>query len=96
MLAAARSAAMREILQRDKKALTAWKVLSYTRASPLGPVGTGCQSKHGVDEITLELAAKKIGRSDVGALAGEPTVTGCGATAAIVSWCSKRVRPSGD
>ena len=87
---------MQEILQRDRKVLTVWKVLSYTRASQTSPVSTGCQSKHGVDGITLELAAKKIGRSDVGALAGEPTATGCGAKAVIVPWCSKRARPSND
>ena len=70
--------------------------LELNRASPFGPVGPGCQSRHGDDETTSELAAKKIGRSDVEALAGEPTVTGCGAKAAIVPWCSKRARPSGD
>ena len=85
-LAAARSAAMREILQRGKKALAAWKVLSWTRASPPGPAGAGCQSRHGVDETTSELAARKIGQSEVGAPAGESTSTGCGATAAIASW----------
>ena len=36
-LAAARSAAVRETLQRGRKALTAWKVLSWTRAPPPGP-----------------------------------------------------------
>ena len=82
-LAAARSAAMREILQRGKNALTAWKVLSWTRAAPPGPAGAGCQSRHGVAVTTPELAARKIGQSEVGAPAGEFTITGCGATAAI-------------
>ena len=68
--AAARSAAMREILQRGKKALTAWKVLSWTRAAPPGPAGAGCQSRHGVAVTTPELAARKIGQSEVGAPAG--------------------------
>ena len=74
---------MREILQRGKKALTAWKVLSWTRAAPPGPAGAGCQSRHGVAVTTPELAARKIGQSEDGAPAGELTITGCGATAAI-------------
>ena len=75
---------MRENLQRGRKALTAWKVWSCTRASPPGPAGAGCQSRHGVDETTSELAAKKIGHSEVGAPTGESTVTICGGAAAIV------------
>ena len=83
-LAAARSAGMREILQRGRKALMAWKVMSWTRAAPPGPAGAGCQSRPGVDETASELAARKIGQPEVGAPAGEPTTTGCRATAAIV------------
>ena len=82
-LAAVRSAAMREILQRGRKALTAWKVRSWTRAAPPGPAGAGCQSRHGVEETTSELAVRKIGEPEVGAPAGESTTTGCGAMAAI-------------
>ena len=36
-----------------------------------------------VFQCTSELAARKIGQSEVGAPAGELTITGCGATAAI-------------